>query len=282
MLVWQKKKKRDDSHRVLSEREIQEKLYGTFRAGGAFVKPVIAPEEEMAPAPDPDLFAHAPAPSRSTPDESESASHPHEEMHKQLFEDVADTSPSPRPSAGWMAWKPRGKGIAAAAGVLAATALLLWALTAVFRPVLGGRGLKPPAPQAPAPERAAPPALTRPEPAVGAPAALRSQEAPPASAPAQAPGEARIPDGPYPYYTIQVCIYESEARSRTLQKELQAQGFDSFYDKRTNRNGRSLYRVYIGKHATLDGAQDALADFMNSPVAKRFPDSFLLKVGGPD
>ncbi len=279
MLVWQRKKKRSEVHRVLSEREIQEKLYGTFRAGGAFVKPQTEVREE--PAPDsPDLFSHAPGPPRQAALDEEVPGERHEDIHAEPFEDVADTAPAPAHAKFWvpdwqMTWM--RKGAAKLAGGLAVAALILWVLRALMEPMLtglDGRPLPPQEVQPVAPSSATAPRAQEP---ISAP---RDPEAPSRpERPEKQPGEAGLPDPAVPYYTIQVCIYESEARSRTLQKELQAQGFETYYDRRTNRSGNSLYRVYVGKYGTFEGAQDALKDFLNSPVAKRFPDSFLRKVG---
>lgn len=76
-------------------------------------------------------------------------------------------------------------------------------------------------------------------------------------------------------YVIQVAIYLREEDARRIVARMTAADFPSFIEPLRRPNGRTLYPVFLGRYQTLREAQSRLREFKKSPLAKDFPDSFV-------
>lgn len=77
------------------------------------------------------------------------------------------------------------------------------------------------------------------------------------------------------YYTVQVAALTSNSRARALVRKLKQQGYRSFITKVTDKQGRPLYRIRVGKFPSLVDARE-----MAGRLKKDGYETYLIKEGG--
>jgi len=76
-------------------------------------------------------------------------------------------------------------------------------------------------------------------------------------------------------YVVQVCTYGREEDARRLVKQLTQTNLRAFFQPFQRPNGRTFYLVFLGRFKSFSEARAKLKDFQGKPVAKDFPDSFV-------
>lgn len=96
-------------------------------------------------------------------------------------------------------------------------------------------------------------------------------QAPPAEPPA--PPSLREAEG---RYAIQVCTYASQGDAERLVARLQNENFTAFVkDLRRSATGKVYYAVFAGRFKDYDEAKTALANFQKKEISKPFQDAFI-------
>lgn len=78
-----------------------------------------------------------------------------------------------------------------------------------------------------------------------------------------------------PYYVIQVCTYTREEDARALVGQMNTANLLAFFQPLQRANGKTFYPVFLGRFATFREAQAKLKEFREKPIAGNFPDSFV-------
>ncbi|OGX02995.1 MAG: hypothetical protein A3G87_05020 [Omnitrophica bacterium RIFCSPLOWO2_12_FULL_50_11] len=237
---------------VLNEREIQERLYGSFRTGrGSAPGGTIEGEGEM------------PKLRFSPPGEANHWAKRFQALYARVRNSVTNSSKLiPLRSAGM------------AAGVVLSGAILFLAVSRWFPSDRSGRqepGMATGAALVSS-ERSAEPRET----GVGLesadttlPTAVKVNFSPPDET-------EKLADGMNKVYAVQVCTYQRESDAVRLTKQLQEMNFKPFYRRMVSRQFRtSYYVVFLGQDPTYAGAQSLLRKFQRTDLFTDFSDSFI-------
>lgn len=287
------KKRRDENLRVLTEREIQEKLYGHFRP-----KAVAVEEEDSIPAePEPpkkaerDLFVPAPeAPEKKEPlFKPRPAPEPRRQNNflkeiggtvKKSFASVATKVSSvslPKvPAVRKPKWveKMETLPLASVAAAFFAAVLLVVGLRAVMHIGFNAwpieRILQAHKSAATVEESVEPDQSPVEENIiikVTEPAPLpKAEVASKAAAPAPALKK---------YYTIQLVVYEDISLADKQVARLKEKKLDAFHKSVKTSRGKQRYQVFVGRFSTFDDAQSRLAQYKKANLLTEFGDSFV-------
>jgi len=77
-------------------------------------------------------------------------------------------------------------------------------------------------------------------------------------------------------YAVQVCTYERERDATRLTKQLAQMKFEAFYlPMRSGRERRSYYVVFLGREGTYASAQSRLKQFTGTEIFGDFSDAFI-------
>lgn len=77
------------------------------------------------------------------------------------------------------------------------------------------------------------------------------------------------------FYTIQLVVYEDAGMAEKLVAELKKKKLDAFTRETTLRRGRQYNEVFVGHFATSQEADKKLAEYRKKNLVKDFPDSFI-------
>ncbi|GEM_PF-2409320 len=280
-------KKKEETLRPLTEKEIQRKLYGEFHGRESFKTAVepepveeIEVEEPQAPASVPIAVpSSAPRKKASPPAVSgdkilsffKSLLIGFLNFWKGLLMGLLNFLKTVLVKAG------TGWGV----GILIVVSLFLaiHALNSYRTREMGASrslisSLRGPEPDRISPRSATPPS-SEPEAPVKAslPKDIFETQAPPPAQPKQAAtakktsGESR--------YVVQVAIYLKEEDAQKVAGRIATAHFPTFVEPLRRTNGKTLYPVFLGRYPTLREAQTQLREFRKKPIAKDFPDSFV-------
>ena len=76
-------------------------------------------------------------------------------------------------------------------------------------------------------------------------------------------------------YAIQIATYARAEDASNLESRLKADGLPAFMAPVRRPHGKSFYLVYLGRFESFQEAQAKLKEFRGRDVAKEFPDSFV-------
>ena len=76
-------------------------------------------------------------------------------------------------------------------------------------------------------------------------------------------------------YVIQVCTYARQDYAEKLVGDLKGSAISAFSEPLQRPNGKVFYAVFLGRFGTFGEAQARLEEFKKKPVAKDFLDSFI-------
>lgn len=76
-------------------------------------------------------------------------------------------------------------------------------------------------------------------------------------------------------YTIQICVYEKEDDAERLVSDLKKKGYPAWLSRTTSPKGKIQYNIYIGRFATDKEASDLLGSLLSKEEFKKFKDSFV-------
>ena len=286
------KKRRDENLRVLTEREIQEKLYGHFRQ-----KTVAVEEEEAVPAvqeppqkTERDLFVPAAEPVEKKeplykPRPAPAAKKPNRFLKdiggtvKKSFTSVANkvsavslpkvpTVKKPR----WVE-KLETLPLTSVAAAFFAAVLLVVGLRAVMHigfnawpveRILQAHKMAVPAGDVQEPD----------ETPVEENIIIKVSETV-ASAPKVEVLKAPAPSPLKKYYTIQLVVYENVSLADKQVQRLKAKKLDAFHKSVKTSRGKERYQVFLGHFPTFDDAQSRLAKYKKANLLTEFSDSFV-------
>lgn len=288
------KKRRDENLRVLTEREIQEKLYGHFRP-----KTVTVEEEDSIPAEaeppqkaERDLFVPAPetAEKKEPLFKPRPAPEPRRQNNflkemggtvKKSFASVANKVSSvslPKvPTVKKPKWveKMETLPLASVAAAFFAAVLLVVGLRAVMHigfnawpieRILQAHKSAATVEQTVEPEEAPPVEeniiIKVTEPSTLPKAEVSSKAAVPAPALKK-------------YYTIQLVVYEDVSLAEKQVNRLKEKKLEAFLKSVKTSRGKQRYQVFVGRFSTFDDAQSKLARYKKANLLTEFGDSFV-------
>lgn len=261
MKAFLARKKEKDSLRPLSEKEIQEKLYGDFHEG----TPPMTEETKV------DLGLQS-------------------GRKKESFSVRPEKSPLPRIN--WLELKDTVLKFLtpAAIGLKSVVAKLIsgWGIgiLGVIFLFLAVYGLNEYRAKAMKVSKVASPSAHKEAASLSRPSSEESQLEPTAHSHVAAPTvEEQVTKEPAPLppappstkpYVIQVCIYVREQDAEKLVGEMVQMGFaEAFSEPIRRASTKSFYPVFLGRYSTFQTAQEELARFRKKPAAKTFQDSFV-------
>lgn len=76
-------------------------------------------------------------------------------------------------------------------------------------------------------------------------------------------------------YTIQVCVYEKKDEAESLVSDLEKKGYPAWLVSRTSPKGKIYHNIYIGRFATKKEASNFLDSVKDKEIFKEFKDSFV-------
>ncbi len=76
-------------------------------------------------------------------------------------------------------------------------------------------------------------------------------------------------------YVIQVCTYARKDDADTLVGQMNAANLPAFVQPLERANGKTFYPVFIGRFGTFREAQAKLKEFREKSISRDFPDSFI-------
>lgn len=76
-------------------------------------------------------------------------------------------------------------------------------------------------------------------------------------------------------YTIQICVYEKQDEAEKLVSDLKKKGYPAWLLRRTSPKGKVYHNIYIGRFATDKEASDFLNRLKSKEEFKEFKDSFV-------
>lgn len=76
-------------------------------------------------------------------------------------------------------------------------------------------------------------------------------------------------------YVIQVCTYTKEEDAQKLVERMKTSGLPAFEEPLRRANGKTFYPVFLGRFKTFREAQAGLEKFREKPMADEFSDSFV-------
>ncbi|MBI4115205.1 MAG: SPOR domain-containing protein [Candidatus Omnitrophica bacterium] len=76
-------------------------------------------------------------------------------------------------------------------------------------------------------------------------------------------------------YVIQVCTYAREQDAQNLARQMADQKLSAFAQSLQRTNGKTFYAVFLGRFGTFREAQTQLEEFRKKPIAANFSDSFI-------
>lgn len=94
-------------------------------------------------------------------------------------------------------------------------------------------------------------------------------------APPPPPVENTVAPGPERGYAVQICTYAREEDAGRLVRAIQEAQFPAFVQPMERANGKTFYPVFIGRFQTYQEAQKKLQEFRSKPISNDFPDSFV-------
>lgn len=98
---------------------------------------------------------------------------------------------------------------------------------------------------------------------------------PPEPASQRGGAEPPIPPVPLKPYVIQICSYAREEDAQRLTAQMVEGNLPAFYQQVDRSNGKAFYLVFLGRFETFREAQSKLDEFRKNPLAKDFGDSFV-------
>lgn len=85
---------------------------------------------------------------------------------------------------------------------------------------------------------------------------------------------APLPPSPKPY-VIQVCTYANQTDAEGLAAKMKAAELPAFVEPMGRAGGKTFYPVFLGRFETFQEAQARLKEFRGKPVSRDFQDSFI-------
>lgn len=79
-------------------------------------------------------------------------------------------------------------------------------------------------------------------------------------------------------YTVQICASNDLMATKKLVADLTASGYTAFYRQASASQSRNLFFIFVGQFASRGEANDALKQYRNVPLLKRYGDSFVTNV----
>lgn len=76
-------------------------------------------------------------------------------------------------------------------------------------------------------------------------------------------------------YVVQVCSYDRPSDAERLVEEMVGANLPAFAQPLRRTSGKVFYPVFLGRFETPQEAQSALREFLKKPIAKDFSDSFV-------
>ncbi len=76
-------------------------------------------------------------------------------------------------------------------------------------------------------------------------------------------------------YVIQICSYAREEDADRLTRQMTDSRWPAFYQQVDRASGKAFYLVFLGRFETFREAQSKLDEFRKDPIAKDFADSFV-------
>lgn len=106
---------------------------------------------------------------------------------------------------------------------------------------------------------------------------LRPAGPAPAAFPVTPAPEARPARAGFPskLFTLQVATYARSEDAVNLAQKLEQEGWEAFSLPSPRSNGKVFHPVYVGRFANFQEAQAKLKEFKARPVSREFPDSFI-------
>lgn len=287
------KKRRDENLRVLTEREIQEKLYGHFRP-----KTVTVEEEDSIPAEteppkkaERDLFVPAPEDTEKKEPLFKPRPAPEPRRQNNLLKEIGGTvkksftsvankvssvSLPKVPAVKKPKWveKMETLPLASVAAAFFAAVLLVVGLRAVMHIGFNAwpieRILQAHKSAATVEETVAPDEAPVEENII-----IKVTE--PAALPkAEVSSKAAVPvPALKKYYTIQLVVYEDISLADKQVARLKAKKLDAFHKSVKTSRGKQRYQVFVGRFRTFDDAQSRLAQYKKANLLTEFGDSFV-------
>lgn len=242
-------KPKEDSLNTLDEKQIQERLYGTYHKGSNSVSP--APR--TAPPPPPAL-------KESVPDEKKV------DIAAEWKALAGAWAQAFRHYGALFPWKMVGSiGIALIGAVLIVQSISGWFANRKFQDF------------APQVQEASP----RSKPAETAPSVSASSQktALSSAGPSVSNAGAAVtnrPEAKQKFYAVQICTYQRSRDAEELVKQLQQLRFSAFYKQSFSQAERiPLYVVFLDRVPTYAQAKTQLAEFRKTELFQKFSDSFI-------
>ncbi len=79
-------------------------------------------------------------------------------------------------------------------------------------------------------------------------------------------------------YAVQICVYEKESEARQLVNNLKRRNYPAYFTTRVSPKGKTYYNIYIGKFRTERDASSFLDKIRNKKELEEFKDSFVKKL----
>lgn len=76
-------------------------------------------------------------------------------------------------------------------------------------------------------------------------------------------------------YVVQVCIYARKEDAERLVQQMTQEKFTAFYQPIRRSNSKMFHPVFLGRFKTFQEAQAQLEEFRKHPLSQSFPDSFV-------
>lgn len=262
------RRKEEDSLRPLTEKEIQQKLYGSYSQNPSVLSEEGEKEFVASPRKNKNFFSR-PSKKVSLSLPKLSIRFPWREILSIFLKGVQAIFNFSRTLGAKVA---TGWGISVL--VVAALFLGIHALN-VYRASAMKNPAKPRA-YAESPQKKIPrgfPPLTASE--VSLPAVTGSALKPPTPAPEPPIVKETPPVASDKPYVIQVCTYARKEDAQVLAGQMNAAHLSAFVQPLQRPNGKTFYPVFLGRFETFREAQAKLKEFREKPIGRDFPDCFV-------
>jgi len=80
---------------------------------------------------------------------------------------------------------------------------------------------------------------------------------------------------PKKYFSIQVCVAQSQQGASNIVRKLKAVGLPAFYDVGSSKRGGKIYKIMLGKFETYQSARTQLDSYRKIKVMEPYQDSFI-------
>ena len=77
------------------------------------------------------------------------------------------------------------------------------------------------------------------------------------------------------YFSIQVCVAQSQDGAATIVRKLRGGGLPAFYDSSTSKRGAKIFKIMLGKFDNFQAAKQQLEAFKKAKVMEPYQDSFI-------